>query len=228
MEKVRHRKYGEGNIIKVEGDIIKVLFVTEIKRFPYPNSLQDGTLTPISSPVYPTPIRSTTTTANKYRNIFFCFQGKQFEHESIGGYIFALSNTNISHWNRLRCVKEGDIIFHCVDRSILAIGVSTGKYSIEKRPQEHYLATDAKGKDGYKVPVKYYSLRYPVSTCYEQEIIRLQGNCEGKGYPFNKNGKGNYGYLFNLNKSLAKFFMERIIRQNPFLIEKDFVQDFLQ
>ena len=227
MKKVRHRKYGEGEIIKVEDDIIKVLFVTEIKRFPYPNSIQDGTLTLIP-PVSPTPLRSTTPTTSKYRNIFFCFQGKQFEHESIGGYIFALSNTTISHWNRLCCVKEGDIIFHCVDRSILAVSVSTGKYAIEQRPQQHYLATDAKGKEGYKVPVKYYLLKYPVSTCYEQEIIRLQGNCEGKGYPFNKNGKGNYGYLFNLNKPLAKFFMERIVQRNSFLIEKNFVQDFLQ
>ena len=65
-------------------------------------------------------------------------------------------------------------------------------------------------------------------TKKQQSIIRLQGDHEGKGYPFNKNGKGNEGYLFNLNKSLAKFFMEEIIKCNSFMKEKDYVREILQ
>jgi hypothetical protein len=78
------------------------------------------------------------------------------------------------------------------------------------------------------VKTKYQLLNWSIITTeYTKEIIRLQGDHEGKGYPFNKNGKGNEGYLFNLNKSLAKFFMEEIIKCNPFMKEKDYVKDLL-
>lgn len=164
-----------------------------------------------------------------YRNTFFCFQGKQFFHEYKGGYIFAGLNPSISHHNRLRTVKEGDIIFHGDMQGVLAISVAEGRCFVAKRPQEHYLANDKKDAEGLMVKTKYQLLKSPIITFeYTKEIIRLQGDHEGKGYPFNKNGKGNEGYLFNLNKSLAKFFMEEIVKYNPFMGEKDYVQDLLK
>ena len=164
-----------------------------------------------------------------YRNTFFCFQGKQFFHEYKGGYIFAGLNPSISHWNRLRTVKEGDIIFHGDMQGVLAISVAEGRCFVAKRPQEHYLANDKKDAEGLMVKTKYQLLKSPIITFeYTKEIIRLQGDHEGKGYPFNKNGKGNEGYLFNLNKSLAKFFMEEIIKCNSFMKEKDYVREILQ
>ena len=79
------------------------------------------------------------------------------------------------------------------------------------------------------VKTKYQLLKRPILTfSYKKEIITLQGDHEAKGYPFDKNGEGNQGYLFNLNKPLAKFFMEEIIKYNPFMKEKDYVQDLLQ
>ena len=171
-------------------------------------------------------IQSTPT--KTYRNTFFCFQGKQFAHELCGGYIFAGLDPSISHWNRLRSVKDGDIIFHGDMQGILAISIVKGKCFIAKRPPEHYLANDKKDMDGLMVKVKYQLLKTPIITSlYRKDIIRLQGQHEGKGYPFNKCGKGNQGYLFNLNMNLAKFFMEEIIKRNPFLLEKNYVQELL-
>ena len=44
-EKVNNPRFGEGEIISIDGDIIKVCFNGfDIKKFPYPNSLNDGTL----------------------------------------------------------------------------------------------------------------------------------------------------------------------------------------
>ena len=160
---------------------------------------------------------------------FFCFQGKQFFHEYKGGYIFAGLNPSISHWMRLRDVKSGDIIFHGDMQGVLAISVIEGKCFIAKRPKEHYLANDKKDTEGLMVKTKYQLLKSPIITFEDtKDIIRLQGDHEGKGYPFNKNGKGNEGYLFNLNKPLAKFFMEEIVKCNPFMKEKDYVKDLLQ
>lgn len=164
-----------------------------------------------------------------YRNTFFCFQGKQFFHECKGGYIFALSNTSNAHWNRLQEVREKDIIFHCDMQGILAISIASGKCFMAKRPTEHLLATDKKDMEGLMVKTDYQLLKTPIIiSYYKKEIVAFQGDPEGKGYPFNKNGGGNQGYLFNLNKGLAKFFMDEIIKRNPFMREKDYVKDLLQ
>lgn len=163
-----------------------------------------------------------------YRNTFFCFQGKQWQNEISTGYIFALSD-GISHHERLCSVKKEDIIFHGSKQGILAVSIAEDRCFLEKRPKEHYLANDKKDAEGLMIKTKYQLLKKPINTCYyKKEIIKLQGNHEGKGYPFDKNGEGNQGYLFNLNKSLAKFFMEEIIKRNPFMKEKDYVKDLLK
>lgn len=163
-----------------------------------------------------------------HRNIFFCFQGKQFVHEVQGGYIFAGLDPSISHWARLKHVKEGDIIFHGGMQGILAISIVQGDCFIAKRPEEHYLANDKKDAEGLMVKTKYRLLKNPLIILeYRQEIIKLQGDHHGKGYPFNKNGKGNQGYLFNLNKNLAKFFVEEIVKINPSIITEDYVKELL-
>lgn len=163
-----------------------------------------------------------------YCNTFFCFQGKQWKNEISRGYIFALPD-GISHHERLRSVKKGDIIFHGGIQGILAVSIAEDRCFLEKRPKEHYLANDKKDAEGLMVKTKYQLLKSPIITfCYKKEIINLQGNHEGKGYPFDKNGKGNQGYLFNLNKQLAKFFMGEIVKYNPFMGEKGYVQELLK
>ena len=114
-------------------------------------------------------------------------------------------------------------------QGVLAVSIAEDRCFLEKRPKEHYLANDKKDAEGLMVKTKYQLLKTPIITCYyKKEIINLQGNHEGKGYPFDKNGEGNQGYLFNLNKSLAKFFMEEIIKCNSFMKEKDYVREILQ
>ena len=126
-------------------------------------------------------------------NIFMVFQGKEYMHEFEGGYIYADRATNNAHWNRLTQVKKGDVIFHVVGQNIIAISEAKGKYTVEKRPVWHYNEGN-RGRiaEGYMVPLEYQRLTYPLATsCYRNEIIRMQGDAQGKGYPFNKNGTGN-------------------------------------
>ena len=163
-----------------------------------------------------------------YRNTFYCFQGKQWKNEYLGEYIFALSD-GVSHHERLREVKEGDIIFHGNVQGVLAVSVAKGKWFLSKRPKAHYLANDKKDIEGLMVKTKYKVLKHGIITLeYIQEIINLQGDYIGKGYPFNKNGKGNEGYLFNLCKPLAKFFMKEIVKLNPEIKEEEYVKDLLK
>ena len=50
-EKVKHSRFGEGEIVSIKGDIIKVVFGVIIKEFPYPSSMNNGTLIPIQNPI---------------------------------------------------------------------------------------------------------------------------------------------------------------------------------
>lgn len=50
-EKVKHPRFGEGEIVSIKGDIIKIVFGVTIKEFPYPSSMNNGTLIPIQNPI---------------------------------------------------------------------------------------------------------------------------------------------------------------------------------
>lgn len=50
-EKVKHSRFGDGEVISIKEDKIKVVFGgLQIKEFPYPQSIKDGTLTEIKNP----------------------------------------------------------------------------------------------------------------------------------------------------------------------------------
>ena len=163
----------------------------------------------------------------KGRKIYYCFQGKQFVNEASRGYIFALDKP-FHHWARLKELKKGDIIFHGTEQGIVAISIVEERYTYGKRPKEHYLANDFKDATGLMVKTQYDFIDKPILTIeYIQEINQFQGNHRGKGYPFNKNGTGNQGYLFNLNGKLAQFFMAEIIKRNPSMADREYAKVLL-
>ncbi len=163
------------------------------------------------------------------RSIFLCFQGKQFENEYRGGYIFAGLDDSVAHYRRLEDVKKGDIIFHVRStQEISALSTADGPYFVAKRPLADCLAGDDPYMDGRMVELSYILLKNPILHCdYKDTIIQLQGDNIDKGYPFNKHGKGNQGYLYYLNKELAQFFMNEILKVNPHLAGEDFVKELL-
>ena len=74
-EKVKHSHFGEGEIVYIKGDIIKVIFGVTIKEFPYPSSMNNGTLIPIQNPIIIQPAVSTpkarpSTSSQKHRWTF--------------------------------------------------------------------------------------------------------------------------------------------------------------
>ena len=80
--------------------------------------------------------------------------------------------------------------------------------------------------DGRKVECDYTYVITPIKTSmYKEDIIQL---CVAKYSPFDKNGNGNTGYLYQLNRRLAHIFIEALVKENNFLAEKDYVQNFLK
>lgn len=145
---------------------------------------------------------------------FLVFQGSTFEEESSGGYIWAPINSrdgrSLHHWERLLELRLGDVIFHCADGKIRAISCVVGEAQNCIRPGEY----ENWEMEGRKVECKYYVLEHPLNyRDYRNTIIE---HCDQITYaPFNRNGDGNLGYLYELKLELARFFLSKIQTSNP-------------
>ena len=65
----------------------------------------------------------------------------------------------------------------------------------------------------------------PIKTShYTTDILRL---CNVKYAPFDKDGNGNMGYLYELNRELAQIFLRGLVKLNPSLAYVDYVAELL-
>ena len=162
------------------------------------------------------------------RKIFFVFQGNTFEKEYRGGYIWApISDKNGQqphHWTRLLDVCKGDIILHGCNGYIEAISVAREACFECKQPAE-LIAEGLWENEGRRVDCDYVKIKKPVKTStFVGDIIRLNS---AKYSPFNKNGNGNMGYLFEINRELAKIFIKASVQKNPYLASFDYIAAIL-
>ncbi|MBQ9911250.1 MAG: hypothetical protein IJM50_07110 [Lachnospiraceae bacterium] len=144
---------------------------------------------------------------------YLVFQGVSFEEEAKGGFIWAPKNTpnggTCHFWDRLIEVKPGDIIFHSAKAHIRAVSVAEGEAFDCDQPE----GIQGWEREGRMVKSHYYLLKNPLKhSDYKDEIKKYSGV---KYAAFDKDGNGNLGYLFELNKELAKFFMNTIVSKNP-------------
>ena len=165
------------------------------------------------------------------RMIYWVFQGKTFDEEYKGGYIWAPKFNkrykNIGaphHWSRLTEVKKGDIILHGCKGQIMAISVAKDECFDCKQPKE----LEREGlwdTDGRMVKCEYNFIRNPINVYdYKDEIIK---RCNQEYGPFNKYGEGNMGYLFEIDRDLAKLFIEETVESNKDLRLLDFIKELL-
>ena len=159
---------------------------------------------------------------------FYVFQGGTFDEESRGGYIWApLSSKDGGaphHWTRLLDVQPGDIIFHGYSGYVQAISVARGQCYECNQPEE-LRSEDQWELAGRRVDCEYIVLDNPIKTSnYREDILRL---CNVKYAPFDKDGNGNMGYLYELNRELAQIFMGAIVKANKGLKDVEFVAELL-
>ena len=159
---------------------------------------------------------------------FFVFQNSTFDREAQGGYLWApVTNKNgdtVHHWDRMMDVRKDDIILHGFNGFVQAISVA--RAACYDCPQPRELRTeDSWDLAGRRVDSDYIMLQHPIKTSdYIGDITRL---CNTKYSPFNKYGTGNQGYLFEINREMAKIFLNDAAIANPYLKGNETVTRFL-
>lgn len=162
------------------------------------------------------------------RMTYLVFQGHTYKNEFKGGYIWApISNSSgqfFHHWDRLLEVMPGDIIFHNYNGYVQAISTAKSNCYECISPKEESLE-ELWDKEGRRIDCDYIHIDNPIKTItFKHDIIRL---CNTKYAPFDKNGNGNMGYLFELNRELAYIFLKASVEQNPYLGSVDYVQELI-
>lgn len=149
---------------------------------------------------------------------FYVFQGSTFDREYQGGYLWApitnKAGDTFHHWDRLLDVRPGDIILHGCNGHVQAVSVARAACYDCVQPQE-LRTEDSWDLEGRRVDCDYIMLSTPIKTTnYIEDIIRL---CNTKYSPFNKYGTGNMGYLYEINREMAKIFLNAAAIANPYL-----------
>lgn len=163
------------------------------------------------------------------RMIFFVFQGDSFSKEYNGGYIWAPCYNNAGHkehhWDRLLDVRAGDVILHSSGGFINAISVARGACYNCEQPKE--LRTEKLWeRNGRKIDCDYKMFKRALDLAdYKKEIIDKSA---AKYSPFNRNGTGNQGYLYDLNRELSQLFISEIIKKNPEFLNYDFIKEIIE
>lgn len=148
-------------------------------------------------------------------NIFWVFQGKGYKEELIKDYLWApfrdKAGNSPAHWAMLENVEKGDIIFHGVSGGILAISVASSRW-FESKIKDGIVS-------GRQVDCKLTLINHPIiPSAYRDQII---STCSRFKYqPFDKNGEGRQGYLFDLNDELAGIFARELYKENPNLLRQ--------
>lgn len=139
---------------------------------------------------------------------YYVFQGRSFDEEYKDGFLWAPRNGNNGpakhHWSRMGEVKKGDVILHGKQGRFIAVSVVKKDSYASRRPN-----TDISEKwadDGWCIETDYFVLPHAVRIKdYWDRIREIQPSQYG---PFNKNGDGNWGYLFAANQELARFLLD--------------------
>lgn len=162
------------------------------------------------------------------RMTFFVFQGTTYDRESRGGYIWApvtnKAGNTFHHWDRLLDVQPGDIIIHGVDGYICAVSTARGACYDCAQPVE-LSSEELWDREGRRVDCDYIMIKNAVKTSDFLDDIILR--CNVMYAPFNRNGGGNVGYLFEIDRELARIFLRASAEFNPHLNDHDFVQELL-
>lgn len=163
------------------------------------------------------------------RMTFYVFQGNTYDRESRGGYIWApISNKagyTFHHWDRLLDIREGDIILHGCNGYIQAVSTARGECYECAQPEE-LRQEDMWDHNGRRVDCDYVIIKNPVKTSmFLDDILRLSNV---KYAPFDKDGNGNMGYLYELNRELARIFMRGSTKRNAYLSDIDFISELLE
>ena len=164
------------------------------------------------------------------RRTYYVFQGGSFNDEYAGGYIWAPYESRYGmkfhYWDRLKDLHKGDMLFHADHGKIRAISIVREPHVVAARPVEELVGMYEGDNRGYLVYCDYTLIEDPISAWDYTDQTKKYSRV--KYAPFNINGTGNLGYLYELDQRLATLFLEESVKKNPALGEIDFVKEFLK
>ena len=159
---------------------------------------------------------------------FFVFQGDTFDIESTGGFIWApqhsQSGGRVFHWDNMLLVKKGDIVLHGCNGYVVAVSTAVSDCYDCVRPKEREFE-ESWNNEGRRVDLAYTKFVHPIKT--SDFVYEILEHCKVKYSPFDKDGNGNMGYLYELNRDLARIFLRAALKINTYLDDVDYVSSLL-
>lgn len=144
-------------------------------------------------------------------NNFIVMQGRTYKEEKEIGIIWSPRVDKGGHtphsWERMKDVKEGDMVFHYVNGFIVAVSIATAKCIESEKPTNLQNKTDW-NQEGYMVRLNYHELEVPLRISEHFKVIRPL--LPLKYSAFQDNGQGNQGYLYPCNDELTIQLLEFI------------------
>ena len=145
--------------------------------------------------------------SSKPSQIFIVHQGKTYESEYEGGYLWA-PQSGIFHHEKMTEIHKGDIIFN-YSNGIYAISEALCDTFKSKQPRELY--GNGWDNEGYEVLARYELITPPLSLDPIKGTIVAKRS--GKYSSFDSNGNANQGYLYDLELDIAKLIAAAILKR---------------
>lgn len=155
---------------------------------------------------------------------FLVFQGGIFDEQSREQYIWApvynAAGDHLFYWDNLMNIREGDIIIHADSGYIKAVSRAKGTWYFFDNPYD--LFDNPIYNDGRRVDLEVTLINNPVLTSdFREEIIQY---CNVKYAPFDKNGNGNRGYLYDIDSRLVSVFLKAAVKTNKEIADLEYIQ----
>lgn len=153
---------------------------------------------------------------------FIVMQGRTYNEEKEAGIIWTYQRDQAGHrqhsWERMREVRQGDMVFHYVNGWIMAVSSATADcMGSEKRAGLQHNINGNQEK--YMVTLDYHELEVPLRIADHFDVIAPL--LPVKYSAFQANGQGNQGYLYPCNDELTIQLLELISEANIFVPDEE-------
>lgn len=144
-------------------------------------------------------------------SFWFVCQGETLNERQGKRYLFAPNEGSdgrrTPHWETVRRVKKGDIIFNYASKAIRGVSIAMGDAEPATNPNPTPGRT--KNNEGSLVNIEFFELEPPIA--YQESLgfaHRLKQATGALNSPFDVNGKIKQGYLFEFNREAAQILRE--------------------
>lgn len=132
-------------------------------------------------------------------------QGKTYEEEKAGGYLWAPveneKGNSFFHWSNMSKLDINDIVFNYYKGNILGYCIITSKTYNAPIPTEFSQNVEWLN-NGYMTDAEYHSFYSPINI--KSKFEQIKDYLPEKYSPLNNTKKANQGYLYKIDKILAK------------------------